>query len=574
MAQNRLITQQIEGDGILTQTRSRIWPLLALLTLFSLVVSACTQQGGGPNTSAGGDADLNGELTTRIAADPDQIDPQKESFINEIGVTMRVFESLMTADVKTGNIIPGAAKAQPKISSDGLQYTYTVQDGLKYSDGKAVTANDFRYGWIRLCDPATAGEYAATGYIVAGCEEWNGMDPKQDDPAKLAAAKQKFLDSVKVSGQDITFTLVNPAPYFNAIASIWVGAPVREDMVTKGGEKWTEPAYFIGNGPFVLSEWQHGVKMVFTRNENYRTKTKLAKWTLVIINDGAVSFAAYRNNELDLYVVAAEDLRSIDADADLKKQVVDGPDGCSWYIAFNNKKAPFNDKNVRVAFSKSFDRVSYITDVEKIGTPSTSFISPGLPGHDDSDTFQKYDPAAAKAAFAQATPASQAAMTSLKITYGSNARTKTRLEWFQNQWKTNLGVSVTLDPVDPTTMTQLQKNEATLPLMFFTGWCPDYYDQQDWLTTVFSTKASSAKVGYTSKAFDDLVYAADKEPDQKKRDDMYLQAQKILAQDAPVAFTHYGSAKILQKPWVKDYYITALSFETKRFTDVYVTKKT
>jgi oligopeptide transport system substrate-binding protein len=558
----------------LTHTRSRIWPLVALLTLLSLVVSACTQQGSGPNTSAGADADPNGELTTRIAADPDNIDPQKESFINEIGVTMRVFESLMTADVKTGNIIPGAAKAQPKVSADGKQYTYTVQDGLKYSDGKAVTAADFKYGWMRLCDPATAGEYAATGYIVAGCEEWNGMDPKQDDPAKLAAAKQKLSDAIKVSGQDITFNLVNAAPYFNAIASIWIGAPVREDMVTKGGEKWTEPATFIGNGPFVLSEWQHGVKMVFTRNENYRNKTKLAKWTQVIINDGAVSFAAYRANELDIYAVAAEDLRSIDADADLKKQVVDGPDGCSWYIGYNNRKAPFDDKNVRVAFSKSFDRVSYINDVEKIGTPSTSFISPGLPGHDDSDTFQKFDPPAAKAALAQATPASQAAMAGLKITYGSSARTKTRLEWFQNQWKTNLGVNVALDPVDSTTYTQLVKKPETLPLMFFLGWCPDYYDQQDWLTTVFSSKASSGRIGYSSKAFDDLVFAADKEPDQKKRDDLYLQAQKLLSQDAAVGFTHYGSAKILQKPWVKDYYITALGFESKRFTDVYVTKKT
>jgi oligopeptide transport system substrate-binding protein len=558
----------------LTQTRNRIWPLLALVTLLSLVVAACTQQGSGPNTNAGADADPNGELTTRVAAEPDTIDPQKESFVNEIGVTMRVFEGLMTADVKTGNIIPGAAKDQPKVSADGKTYTYTLRDGLKYSDGKAVTAKDFQFGWQRLCDPATAGEYAFTGYIVAGCEDWNSMDAKADDPAKLAAAKAKFLENVKVSGNDITFTLTDPAPYFNAIASIWVGAPVREDMVTKGGEKWTEPSTFIGNGPFVLSEWQHNTKMVFTRNDNYRTKTKLAKWTQVFINEGAVAFAAYRNNEIDIHGVAAEDLRTIDADADLKKQVVDGPDGCSYYIGFNNRKAPFNDKNVRVAFAKSFDRVSYINDVEKIGSPSTSFISPGLPGHDDGDTFQKFDVAAAKAAFAQATPASTAAMADLKITYSSNARTKTRLEWFQQQWKTNLGVNVALDPVDSTTYTQLVKKPETLPLMFFLGWCPDYYDQQDWLTTVFSSRASSGRVGYNSKAFDDLVFAADKEPDAKKRNDQYQQASRLLPQDAAVAFTYYGAAKILQKPWVKDYYITALGFETKRFTDVYVTKKT
>src|SRR5207247_2047542 len=235
--------------------------------------------------------------------------------------------------------------------------------GLKYSDGKAITPNDFKYGWQRLCDPATAGDYAFTGYIVVGCEAWNSMDAKKDDPAKIAAAKTTFLNSIKVSGNDISFTLTDPAPYFNAIASIWVGAPAREDMVTKGGDKWTEPSTFIGNGPFILSEWKHNEKMVFTRNPNYRNPAKLAK-------------------------------------------------------------------------------------------PSTSFISEGLPGFDGSDTFQKYDVTAAKAALAQATPAAQAALSAVKLTYNSNARNKTRLEWFQNQWKTNLGVNITLDPVESTTYTQ------------------------------------------------------------------------------------------------------------------------
>ena len=576
MAQNsRKPKREERGRRILTASRSRILPLLTLLTLLGLVVSACTQQGGGPSTGGGTDqADPNGELTTRVGGEPDTIDPQKESFVDEIGVTMRVFEALMTADVKTGKVIPAAAKDQPKISADGKTYTYTLRDGLKYSDGKAITANDFKYGWQRLCDPATAGEYAFTGYIVAGCEAWNSLDPKKDDPAKLASAKTDFLSNITVSGNDITFKLTDPAPYFNAIASIWVGAPAREDTVTKGGDKWTEPATFIGNGPFVLSEWKHNEKMVFTRNPNYRTPTKLAKWTVVMITEGAVAFAAYRNNEIDLYGVAAEDLRTIDGDADLKKQVVDGPDGCSYYVGFNNRKAPFNDKNVRVAFAKSFDRDAYINDVQKIGKPSTSFISPGLPGYDAGDTFQKFDPAAAKAALAQAAPAATAALADVKITYSANARNKTRLEWFQQQWKTNLNANITLDPVDSTTFTQLVKKPETLPLMFLLGWCPDYYDQQDWLTTVFSSKASSGRVGYTSKQFDDLVFAADKEGDSKKRDDMYQQASRLLSQDAAAAFIYYGATKILQKPWVKNYYITALGFEIARFTDVYVTKKT
>jgi oligopeptide transport system substrate-binding protein len=545
------------------------------MTLLAMVVGACTQQGGGPNTSGGGadQADPNGELVTNMGNEPDSIDPQVSSFVQEIGVNMKVFEALMTFDIKTGKPIPAAAKDQPKVSADGKTYTYTLRDGLKYSDGKALTANDFKYGWQRLCDPATAGQYAFTGYIVAGCGEWNGMDPKKDDPAKLAAAKATFLNSIKVNGNDISFTLTDQAPYFNSIAALWVGVPAREDMVTKGAEKWTEPATYIGNGPFILSEWKHNEKMVFTRNPNFRTPTKLAKWTQVMINEGAVAFAAYRNSELDVYGIQAEDLRTIDADATLKAQQVDGPGSCTFYIGFNTKKDPFTDKNVRVAFAKSFDRDAYISDVQKIGKPATAFITPGIPGYDSGDTFQKFDVSAAKAALAQASPAAQAALANVKITYSSSARAKTRLEWFQNQWKTNLGVNVALDPVDSTTYTQLVKKPETTPAAFFLGWCADYYDQQDWLTTVFHSQSTVTRTGYNDPQFDKLVTDGDKETDAKKRDDLYQQASRLLSQDAPVAFIYYDANPALVKPYVKSYYITSLGFEEARFTDPYVTKK-
>lgn len=555
------------------------WSLLSVSVALALVVTAC--QGGptAPTTQAGGDQpDPNGELVTNMGSEPDTIDPQKESFVGEVGVTMKVFEALMTADIKTGKPIPAAAKDQPKVSSDGKEYTYTLRDGLKYSDGSPLTAADFKYGWERLCDPTTAGEYAFTGYIVTGCEAWNTMDPKKEDPSKLSAARTKFLDSIVVSGNDITFKLSEPAPYFNAVASLWVGVPAKKDAVSKGGDKWTEPATFIGNGPFVLSEWKHNEKMVFTRNDNFKNakgeKAKIAKWTQVMINEGAVAFAAYRNNELDVYGVQAEDLRSIDQDADLKKQVADGPGSCTFYVGFNNKKAPFTDKNVRVAFAKSFDREGYINDIAKgLGKPATSFISPGIPGYDSEDSFQKFDVAAAKAAFGQASPDAQAAAKALKITYSSNARNKTRNEWFQQQWKANLGLDIQLDPVDSTTYTQLVKKPETLPVLFILGWCADYYDQQDWLTTVFSSKASSGRVGYNNKDFDDLVFAADKEGDAKKRDDLYKQASRKLSSDAAAAFIYYDVSKALIKPWVKNFTLTVLGFEEARFTDIFVTKK-
>jgi len=554
------------------QRRSGLWSILAMLVVISMIVTAC-QGTTSPNTASSAAADPNGELNTNTGGEPDTIDPQKESFVNEVAQTMMVFEALMAFDPKTLKPIPGAAKDQPKISSDGLSYTYTLRDGLKYSDGTAVTAKDFAFGFTRLCDPNVAGEYAFTGYVIVGCEDWNGMDPKKATPAELAAAKGKL--GITTSGSDITFKLTEQAPYFNAIAALWVGVPSRESDVTKGGDKWTEPSTFIGNGPFKLTEWKHNEKMVYERNDSYRKAAKLKKWTKVMINEGAVAFAAYRNNELDAVGVAAEDLRTVDADPDLKTQVRDVPGSCTFYYGFNTAKAPFTDAKVRLAFAKAFDRAAFISDVQKIGVAAESFMPPGLPGYDKDDHTQKFDPTAAKALLASSSFAGKPELTGIKFTYSSSARNKTRIEWAQQQWKTNLGIDVTPDPVDRTTYTQLVKKAETTPALFSLGWCADYPDQQDWLTTVFISNSTVTKTGWKNTQYDSTVKQADKEPDAKKRDDLYFAAQKILTQDAPVAFLFYSATKYLLKPYVKGVTDTALDFEIgiMDITNISVTKK-
>ena len=138
--------------------------------------------------------------------------------------------------------------------------------------------------------------------------------------------------------------------------------------------------------------------MVYERNTNYRTQAKLAKWTKVMINESAVAFAAYRNSELDIINYGAEQIRTVEGDADLKAQSTAIGGSCTIYVGFNTARAPFDDAKVRLAFAKSFDRAAYISDVAKIGKAATEggFIPPGLPGYDSGDTAQKFDPAAAK----------------------------------------------------------------------------------------------------------------------------------------------------------------------------------
>src|SRR5919204_6709629 len=108
--------------------RSGFWSLLSLMLIAGLLAAACS---GGPGNQAQGDQnDPDGEITKNTSSEPDTIDPQKESFVNEVGQTMMVYEALLTFDPKTLKPIPAAAKELPKVSSDGLTYTFTLRDGL------------------------------------------------------------------------------------------------------------------------------------------------------------------------------------------------------------------------------------------------------------------------------------------------------------------------------------------------------------------------------------------------------------------------------------------------------------
>jgi len=119
------------------------------------------------------------------------------------------------------------------------------------------------------------------------------------------------------------------------------------------------------------------------------------------------------------------------------------------------------------------------------------------------------------------------------------------------------------------------KKPETTPALFLLGWCADYPDQQDWLTTVFVSNSTVTHVGWKNAQYDSLVRAADKEPDAKKRDDGYLAAQKILTQEAPVAFLYYSATKYLLKPYVHGVTDTALDFEIgiMDMTHISVSKK-
>jgi oligopeptide transport system substrate-binding protein len=216
---------------------------------------------------------------------------------------------------------------------------------------------------------------------------------------------------------------------------------------------------------------------------------------------------------------------------------------------------------VRQAFAQGVDRDAYVRDVlQGLGKPTQSFIPPGFPGYEASDQWP-FDATKAKALLAEAGFPNGQGLPEIKLTYSASARNKVRFEWLANQIKQNLGVDTVLDPVDPTVYTGLTKDISTTPLLYILGWCADFPDPQNWLTAVFKTGGSQAsRLGFSNEEFDKLVTEADVEQDATKRAQLYSDAQKLLIEQAPVAFLYNDANKALVKPYVKGVKTIPLDF--------------
>jgi ABC-type oligopeptide transport system substrate-binding subunit len=144
----------------------------------------------------------------------------------------------------------------------------------------------------------------------------------------------------------------------------------------------------------------------------------------------------------------------------------------------------------------------------------------------------------------------------------------------QQQWKTNLGVEIALDPVESTVFTQLVKEAETTPQLFFLGWCLDFPHPQNWHSTVWTTgNVSAGRTGYSNPEFDRITGEADRQTDEAKGMELYLQAGKILSNDAPAAWVFYSQSKALIKPWVKGLQISARGITGLGKHEIYIAKR-
>ena len=350
----------------------------------------------------------------------------------------------------------------------------------------------------------------------------------------------------------IVFTLHAPAAYFPYGLTLWIGYPVRQDLVEKGGANWdtnSDGLYYLGNGPFILKQYNdQGISL--GANYNYRLgNPKTNEINVSYIYDASTALQAYRAGELDALIVPPVLYDTVKKDPQLSAESAGNIGNCTNYFAFRTTQAPFNDLRVRLAVAQALDREDWDKTI-LIGQNEqlSSLIPPEEPGYSADVNKLTFDPAAAKKQLEGAGYADPQSFPTVTIPYPPDLAP--RMEWLQAQLKKNLGINVNLKAVDDYTYGTLLSDPSTVPPIYFSQLCVAYADPHLWLTAGFNSAYGTQKTGWKDDDFDRLTSEADAEQDNSKRMDLYLQAHDILLKQASIIPMDFSVTISLIKPKV------------------------
>lgn len=498
---------------------------------------------------------------------PESLDPQKASYVNEIQVLQLAYEGLTAVDPQ-GNLIPASAESW-EVSPEGTQITFHLRPELKRSDGTPLTAQDFAYALRRAIDPRVTGkQYTSVLYDIKGARELDAL--AAGEPATLdSALVEQLFQNYGVTVQDpqtLLITLEKPASYWPYIASLWVTYPVDSRAVAADPEGWwKQAANHVGNGPFSVKQIDAGRQITHVPNPNYwRDRPGLDRIETYYNPDQSVTLQAYLDGELDINAnLAPEQLDEIINNPEVANDLLRYPAAITHAIAFNNSVRPFDDRNVRIAFSQAFDRKGFVREVLKgVGKPYTRWIPPGVPGaQPDVPGVPDTDPAAAVKTLVEngyaapdSTPENPkvdcAKLGELKLTYPSTPQNHVRYQFIAGNFVNVFGCPVILDPVDATAFTQLTKDVKTNPQISRQGWVQDFPHPQNWLSTYWVCGAFSKNYGYCNLQLDELLARADAALTLEESVKLYQEAENLLLSDVPAAISNYDEYIYLVKPYV------------------------
>ena len=344
-----------------------------------------------------------GALAVCLASEPDTIDPALNSAVDGATMLIHLFSGLAKWEQDANGdlqIVPDAAEelTEGVVNADGtVTYTYTLRDGLTWSDGQPVTAADYVFAWQRAASTDLAADYGYMFEVVDGYDDIWENDDNDNYVNPDAELNVKAIDE-----KTIEVTLTNAVSYWNELLAFPTYFPVREDVVSN--EAWaTDPATYVSNGPYILSDWTHNSVITLTKNPDYYDADSVTMETIqfYLSDDANNMLSNFKNGTWALIDdVPTNEIAALKADYPDEFKV-EGQIG-TYYVCWNvnedilpadsgltGVEAEQAKAEIRQAVGLLLDRNYIVEEIAQGGqVPASSFVAMGMTDADGSEFYK------------------------------------------------------------------------------------------------------------------------------------------------------------------------------------------
>lgn len=490
---------------------------LASVLVLSLVVGC--SKGNFSNKENAGRANV---FSYPIVTEPTTLDPGQVQDGDTIDVLQQVYEGLVGWDTES-KVTPLMCEGWD-VKNGGKTYIFHLRKGAKFSNGRAVTADDFKWTFDRNCSNAFASP-VASDYLddIVGFQDYH-------------AGKRPDLPGVKVIDPNtLEIDITAPRPYFLEKLTYLDSAVLCKEAI-KPGEQIKSPSEMVGTGPFKCTQFVPEQLVVLEANDNYHGgRPKVDRIERPIIKDAATRLNKYKAGEIDLVQLERQDVAALQSDPTYKDQLHFYPRPAIYYVGMNQKAQPeFANVHLRRAIAMAIDRHKICSEVlGGLVDEANGILPPAVLGHRDKTAELPFDLVGAKKEMALAGYSDPTKLPELSIwCRGDRPDVKLVAEAVQEQLQTNLGIKVGTQVID--WQTYLKTWDDGQIGFFHMRWAADYLDPQNFLSTLLASYGNENRgINYHNPKFDDLCRQADGEPNEKKRLQLYAQAEDLVLQDAP-----------------------------------------
>jgi oligopeptide transport system substrate-binding protein len=553
-----------------------------LMSLLMLILAACGSSGGATTTNSASSkvSDDKQIMEYPVVGDIATFDPALVEDTDSNFPIQAVFTGLVTLDDKL-TVQPQLAQSW-KVSADGLTYTFTLKDNLKFSDGTPLTSQDVIYSINRAILPATK---SSVSYYLAQIKDF--------DKANAGKIPTLIGDSLLAPDpKTVVITISAPGAYFLQALTYPTSYVVNHKVIDQYGATWTDHLDTgAGAGPFKVASYSHTSGIDLVRNDNYYgKKSQISHLTIPFYNDQDGMYKAYQANQLDYTPVPPAEI----ANAQSQKGYTQVSLLVIRYLSFNYLSKPFDNIKIRQAFALAINKDIIVQSaLHGAFTPTNHIIPQGMPGYDtaltgpDGTTSTAGNPTKAKQLLQEGLQEEGLSkLSAISLTfYPRNQQFKDALTAVTQMWSNVLGAQIKVNVIARAKLLGLEdatKNNANGLQVWQAGWSADYPDPQDWLSTFFAKGSDYNQFNYgqnnTSAATEQqavqvTLAKADTTSDNTTRMGLYNDAEQKIINDVGWLPLWQEKQQTLVRPTVQGLVLNAqLDIPPNDWGSIYITK--